>query len=39
VPQESLPVLAGDAARQWTGTFNPRPVDQRELLRLYETAY
>ncbi len=33
-----LPVLAEEAAEQWTGRFNPRPVTQADLLRLYETA-
>lgn len=31
--------LAADAAKQWTGTFNPRPVSQAELEALYEAAY
>ena len=39
VPREVLPKLAADAARQWTGTFNPRPVDEASLLKLYELAY
>jgi alcohol dehydrogenase len=34
-----LPVLADEAAQQWTGKFNPRPVGEAELLRLYEEAY
>jgi alcohol dehydrogenase len=33
-----LPVLAEEASQQWTGKFNPRPVDEVELLRLYEAA-
>jgi alcohol dehydrogenase len=33
-----LPVLAEEAAEQWTGKFNPRPVGFAELLRLYEEA-
>jgi alcohol dehydrogenase len=33
-----LPVLAEEAAEQWTGRFNPRPVTQADLLRLYEEA-
>jgi len=33
-----LPVLADEAAEQWTGRFNPRPVGQGDLLRLYESA-
>ena len=31
--------LAEDAARQWTGTFNPRPVDATTLRELYAAAY
>jgi alcohol dehydrogenase len=39
VPREALAELAGLAARQWTATFNPRPVEQRDLLKLYESAF
>ena len=38
IPREHLPQLAEDAARQWTGTFNPRPVDAEILLVLYEQS-
>src|SRR5262249_42309357 len=31
-------VLAEEAAQQWTGRFNPRPVGEAELRRLYEAA-
>ncbi|WP_449267415.1 iron-containing alcohol dehydrogenase [Gimesia benthica] len=31
--------LAEEASRQWTGNFNPRPVDQSSLRELYECAY
>jgi alcohol dehydrogenase len=34
-----LPVLAEEAAQQWTGRYNPRPVGETELLQLYEAAY
>lgn len=34
-----LPVLAEEAAQQWTGRFNPRPVAVPELLSLYDTAF
>jgi alcohol dehydrogenase len=34
-----LPVLADEAAQQWTGKFNPRPVGYEELLGLYEGAW
>jgi alcohol dehydrogenase len=33
-----LPVLAEEAAQQWTGRFNPRPVAETDLLALYEAA-
>lgn len=39
VVREALPQLAADAAKQWTGTFNPRPVDVQSLQELYECAY
>lgn len=31
--------LAQDAAKQWTGRFNPRPVDEASLRTLYEGAF
>jgi alcohol dehydrogenase len=34
-----LPLLAEEAAQQWTGRYNPRPVGEKELLQLYEAAY
>ena len=34
-----LPALAADAATQWTGTHNPRPLDAAAALSLYERAY
>lgn len=34
-----LPVLANEAAQQWTAKFNPRPVTEADLLHLYEAAY
>ena len=34
-----LPELAEEAANQWTAKFNPRPVNETELLQLYESAY
>lgn len=39
VPRESLPQLAESATKQWTGTFNPRPVDVESLHGLYEQAF
>lgn len=39
VPQEELPRLARDAAEQWTGRFNPRPVNAEVLESLYRQAW
>lgn len=39
VEREKLPLLAADAAKQWTGTFNPREVSPKELQQLYEQSY
>jgi alcohol dehydrogenase len=33
-----LPVLAEEASQQWTARFNPRPVTQADLIRLYVAA-
>ena len=33
-----IELLAADAAKQWTGTFNPRPVGPREFAELYHEA-
>jgi alcohol dehydrogenase len=34
-----LPQMASQAAKQWTATFNPRPVMEADLLTLYQQAY
>jgi len=39
IEQEELTSLAGEAAKQWTGTFNPRPFDQAGALEVYQGAY
>jgi alcohol dehydrogenase len=33
-----FPVLAEEAAQQWTARYNPRPVTEGDLLQLYEAA-
>jgi alcohol dehydrogenase len=38
VDESALPVLAEQAARQWTGTFNPRPFDAAGALEIYRAA-
>lgn len=39
VPREQLVTLAQSAAQQWTGQFNPREVNEENLLGIYEQAY
>ncbi len=39
VEHDDLPELAADAAKQWTGQFNPRPFDAAGALEVYECAY
>jgi alcohol dehydrogenase len=39
VEEEALPELAGLAAEQWTGTFNPRPFDANGALEIYRAAF
>jgi alcohol dehydrogenase len=39
VPTDVLPALADLAAEQWTGTFNPRPLDAAGALEIYRAAY
>jgi alcohol dehydrogenase len=38
VSRSILPLLAEEAAQQWTARFNPRPVNEADLLRLFEMA-
>ncbi|HBW21665.1 MAG TPA: alcohol dehydrogenase [Actinobacteria bacterium] len=39
VTHSSIPVLAREAARQWTAAFNPRPVAAADFARLFEAAW
>ena len=39
VPREDLPALAEDAAKQWTGKFNPRAFRAAGALEVYECAW
>ena len=39
VQQDKMSDLAAAAAQQWTGTFNPREVDQKSLLGIYQNAF
>jgi len=38
VDRDDVPLLAETAAKQWTGNFNPRPVDATSLEELYRCA-
>jgi alcohol dehydrogenase len=39
VSREGLPQLAADAAKQWTGKFNPVELSERDFQQLYEAAF
>jgi alcohol dehydrogenase len=39
VQPKDLPMLAAEAARQWTASFNPRPVSEGDFLALFEAAF
>ena len=39
VQHKDLPMLAAEAAKQWTATFNPRPVTEADFLELFRTAH
>ncbi len=39
VAENDLPTMARAAAGQWTGTFNPLPLQEADFLRLYEAAF
>jgi alcohol dehydrogenase len=39
VAEGILPLLADEANQQWTARFNPRPVTEADLLRLYQAAW
>ncbi len=38
VEQSMIPALAREAAKQWTATFNPRPISEDDFRRLYHAA-
>ena len=39
VVRTDLPQLAREAASEWTGKFNPRPLSRADWLQLYESSY
>jgi alcohol dehydrogenase class IV len=38
IVEDTLPELAADAAKQWTGAFNPRSVEPHDWRALYQSA-
>jgi alcohol dehydrogenase len=38
IPTAALPRLADEAAAQWTGRFNPRPLDAAGAMEIYQWA-
>ena len=39
IRSDDLSMLAGEAAEQWTGRFNPRPFDMSGALEVYQCAF
>jgi alcohol dehydrogenase len=39
VTSSSIPMLAAEAAKQWTASFNPRPVSEKDFAQLFEAAF
>ena len=39
VSEGILPLLAEEANQQWTARFNPRPVAEADILRIYQAAW
>ncbi len=39
VDRSAIPLLAAEAAKQWTAGFNPRPVTEQDFVKLYEAAF
>ncbi len=39
VKRASIPLLAAEAAKQWTAGFNPRAVGEKDFVQLFEAAF
>jgi alcohol dehydrogenase len=39
VSETILPLLAEEANQQWTARFNPRPVTEADVLKIYQAAW
>ena len=39
IEESALPKLADEAVQQWTGQFNPQPMNEEDYLDLYKKAF
>jgi alcohol dehydrogenase len=39
VKEKDLPMLASEAAKQWTAHFNPRPLTEKDFIELFRAAF
>src|SRR5829696_5042978 len=39
VKEKDLPMLASEAAKQWTAHFNPRPLTEKDFMELFRAAF
>jgi alcohol dehydrogenase len=39
VDHSKIKIMAAEAAKQWTATFNPRPISESDFAELYEAAF
>lgn len=39
VTQDSIPMMAAEAAKQWTAAFNPRQIGESDFVKLYEQVF
>ena len=39
VKRKDLPMLAAESAKQWTASFNPRAITEKDFLALFEAAF
>jgi alcohol dehydrogenase len=39
VERSMIPTMAAEAEKQWTATFNPRPITTNDFVKLYESAF
>jgi alcohol dehydrogenase len=39
VERSAIPLLAAEAAKQWTAAFNPRTIAESDFIRLFESVF